>query len=137
MSGTTTGRPVTPDSLNGVMAFDHVIRVHADGTVTEPRDVWAPEPIDGDGTLSTRAGEPWELVTGYSGQHGYAGPVMHPSEYIGGGMARDILARPGLWVALVVPGECDEDGCTPGECDHDTEPAGWAVAHIPDEDTGA
>ena len=33
----------------------------------------------------------WEAVSGYSGQHGYSGPDMHPSEYLGGGMARDVL----------------------------------------------
>lgn len=43
---------------------------------------------------------------------------MHTSEYIGGGLARDILAQPGYYVALV---EYPSDG---------GEPDGWAVARM-------
>jgi hypothetical protein len=104
-------KTVTRDNLNEIMDFDHVIRVHPDGTVTYPADVYAPELDDDDTVL----GGEWELLDGYSGQQGYSGPIMHPSEYIGGGMADDILSRPGLYVALV---------SSDGDTDH-----GWAVAY--------
>lgn len=112
---------VTPDTLNSVMEFDHVIRVHADGTVTDAPDVWAPDMRDG--TLDTYrhiASQPvgWTLMTGYTGQDRYHGPCMHASEYIGGGMAQDILDAPGLYVALV------------DYASDDSEPEGWGIAYI-------
>lgn len=115
--------------LNALMEFDHVIRVHADGTVTEPRDVHAPEiyvDTDGDGSILAEHDremiamvkrQGWALMDGYSGQQGYSGPIMHPSEFIGGGLERDIMATPGDYVALVVETNDDDD-----------ELAGWAVA---------
>jgi hypothetical protein len=106
-------------NLSDRMEFDHVVRVLADGSVADEPGVWAPE-VYADGVdVTVPAG--WELLTGYSGQYGYSGPVMHPSEFIGGGMARDILASPGVYVAVVV-----------GDLDGDEEPAGWAVARLCD-----
>lgn len=60
----------------------------------------------------------WDLLDGWSGQDGYSGPLMHQSEYIGGGMARHILNTPGIYVALV---NYDMN-------DLDAEPTEWAVA---------
>lgn len=98
--------------LNDVMEFDHVVTVHDDGTVTDgPAGVYAPELSDGELTDPR-----WELLNGYSGQYCYSGPIMHASEYIGGGMERDILDTPGVYVALV---DYPSD---------DSEPEGWAVA---------
>jgi hypothetical protein len=101
----------TTDNL--IMNFDHVVRVHDDGTVTDEPHAYAPELCDGE-----IVGTGWTLLDGYSGQYGYAGPIMHASEYIGGGMARDILATPGVYVALV---DYPSD---------DSEPDGWAVARL-------
>jgi hypothetical protein len=116
------------DWLNDMMEFDHVVMVRADGTVTGgPPGVHAPESVietDADGQVlasheqewreSLRRQE-WEVFTdGYSGQYGYAGPVMHSSEYIGGHLAEDIARAPGLYAAVLVD-------CADGE------PAGWAV----------
>jgi hypothetical protein len=114
-------------TLSDLMEFDHVIRVNADGTVTDAlADApWAPSLyVDDDGaeTFDT-GGHPWELLTGHTGQCGYSGPVMHPSEYIGGGLERAILSRPGLYVAIVAD-------CYPTDTDPDPEPAGWAVAYM-------
>lgn len=107
-----TGMNVTRDTLNDVMQFDHVIRVRDDGTVENVADVYAPELYDGE-LLS----EDWTLLTGYTGQYGYRGPIMHNSEFIGGRLADDILSTPGVYVALVnEPSDGDED------------PEGWAVA---------
>lgn len=107
---------MTPDNLNDVMEFDHVIRVHEDGTVTDGvKNVWAPEVYSEDDGPPAMNGD-WKLMNGYSGQDRYSGPIMHPSEFIGGQMARDILETPGLYVAIVVD-------TIDGEAD------GWAVAY--------
>lgn len=116
--------------LNEIMEFDHVIQVHADGSVTEPRDVHAPEvniSCDPEGQISDAddrdmiasvKAQGWDLMTGYTGQHGYRGPIMHVSEYVGGGLERDILAEPGYYVV-----------CEPSLPDHgDGEPVGWVIA---------
>lgn len=130
-----TGKKVTADNLNAEMEFYHIIRVEEDGTVSDsPLDTYvegavgmyladdAAERWEDDFNLP----EGWELMNGYSGQQGYSGPVMHSSEFIGGGMARDILEAPGDYVAL--PVECDCGGI---RCDIevgcDCEPAGWVV----------
>src|SRR5688572_20005269 len=106
--------------LNDIMEIDHVIRVHEDGTVTWEREVYAPELFDGE--LHQHWESPqWSLMDGYSGQQGYSGPLMHQSEVIGGGMERDILAQPGLYVAL-----------TNYPADGSDELTEWAVAYCPD-----
>lgn len=66
----------------------------------------------------------WEALTGYTGQHAYNGPVMHASEYLGGRLADDILATPGIYVVTSVEGypEDQEDGSE--------EPAGWTILRL-------
>lgn len=108
---------VTRDNLNDIMSFDHVIQVHADGAVTEPSGVYAPELHDGE-----IEGREWTLLTGYTGQYGYRGPIMHDSEYVGGYLADDILAEPGVYVALVNYLSDPEGGNSSGGLE------GWAVA---------
>jgi hypothetical protein len=118
MSATTDAR-----SLSDRMEFDHVIQVHEDGTVTDgPLGFYAPELywFDGDDSHHLDGGGSWELLNGYSRQDRYSGPIMHASEQIGGAMERDILAEPGIYVALVCY-VVDPDDEWP-------EPAGWAVA---------
>lgn len=105
---------VTEDTLSDVMEFDTVIRVNEDGTVDVLEDAISPSLEDGN------VGKGWELLNGFSGQYSYAGPIMHESEFIGGGMARHILSTPGLYVSLVsyyTPEDEDEDNID-----------GWAVA---------
>lgn len=114
LNNAVLARFIPVDELNNLMDFDHVIEVHDDGTVTDAAPgIYAPE-LDGE-KLYEPAG--WRLLSGYTGQYGYNGPVMHPSEFIGGGLAKDILTEPGLYVALVVWADDPND-----------EPAGWAVA---------
>lgn len=112
-------------ALSNLMEFDHVVRVHPDGAVSDLVDppLTPTLEVDDHGTEHYQdAGAGWTLLAGYTGQHGYRGPVMHPSEFIGGRLAEDILARPGLYVAIVAEAlPLEED-------DQDTEPAGWAVA---------
>lgn len=79
----------------------------------------------------------WEAVSGYTGQHGYRGALMHPSEYFGGHLAFDTMMRPGLY-GMVEPyftcenyetGELTEEFCADsGEClCADANPAGWTL----------
>lgn len=102
-------------ALNEIMEFDHVIEVHEDGTITDRNDIYAPELYDGE-----LVDESWSLLNGFSGQDRYAGPIMHQSEFIGGGMERYIRETPGIYVALV---DYSLD---------DSEPEGWAVAYRQD-----
>ena len=149
-------KAVTPDNLNSVMEFDHVIRVNADGTVSDSPldpyfDLHVVEVTEGTWVDEFSIPEGWQLLRGFTGQYAYSGPVMHSSEFIGGGMARHILETPGDYVALVVESEdlhhwqvstftgtktCERCGLLPLD-DEDMEstcqgePAGWAVAFKP------
>lgn len=134
---------VTVENLNANMEFYHIIRVDASGNVTD-----SPDRTYTEGWVSMylvnvetyhweddfNLPEGWSLMDGYSGQHGYSGPVMHSSEFIGGGMARTILETPGDYVALPVESDCGYkmDNCDP-EIGCDCEPAGWVVAFKPAE----
>ena len=121
--------------LKDAMDFDHPVRIDADGMVHDRVDgVWAPELMmgtDGDGSVlaeheaeyvadAERQG--WQLLTGWTGQYGYHGVVMHPSEFVGGRLADHIRETPGIYVVISV--ETDDD---------DEDAAGWAVAHRPAE----
>lgn len=114
-----------PDALTDIMEFDHVIRVHEDGTITDERGVFAPSLYDGE--LDS---DRWELLNGYSGQDRYSGPIMHPSEYIGGGMERDIRSTPGVYVSLVAYSYDGEDDRLEEE---GPDVDGWAVAKLKEE----
>jgi hypothetical protein len=146
---TMTSTAIRPDlardpyALEKIMEFDHIIRVHADGTVSDgPADAHAPELYwGGEGFGENLSGDyrgtPWHLLNGYSGQYGYRGPIMHDAEFIGGGMARAILEAPGLYVALTCDVlDCDDcadaEDSSDADCGGDHEPAGWAVAYIAD-----
>lgn len=120
-------------ALNSLMEFEHVIHVREDGTVSDApypgeRQHWAPEMYDGE-----LLNDEWSLMNGYSGQDRYSGPSMHASEFIGGGMARDILTTPGLYVAVLdMPAPCGGEYCEDGADDDEgctCEPDGWGVAY--------
>lgn len=112
------------DALNDVMGFDHVVLSDGRGNVRRV-DVDS-SALDGLHVDDMRLPDGWELLDGFSGQHGYDGPVMHESEFIGGGLERYIRANAGLYVAVIVWGdaapECREDGDVID---------GWAVAFRP------
>lgn len=118
--------------LDSIMELGHVVRVRPDHTVDDHvRDTYAPEVVvnaDEDGQISAADDDDlirsvrrqgWELVTGWTGQYGYHGPIMHPSEYVGGALAEHVLATPGLWVAVAVT--VLDDG--------DSDDAGWVLAY--------
>jgi len=101
-----------PETLNDHMEFDHVIRVLPNEQIVDAGGIYAPSLYDGE-----LDGPSWTLLDGYSGQDRYSGPIMHPSEYLSGRLARDVLANPGYYVALV---DYSSDG---------SEPEGWAIAY--------
>jgi hypothetical protein len=113
---------VAAGELSNVMEFDHVIQVNEDGTVTHRPDIYAPSLYD-----DALSSDKWELLNGYSGQDRYSGPVMHNSEQLAGGIARDILAKPGVYVAIVACWSPDED-----DDSEETTLEGWAVAKLKD-----
>jgi hypothetical protein len=119
------------DSLNKAMEFDHVIQVGPDGTVSDgPEGVYAPESVietDDDGQImpadetewqESLSRQGWEVLSGYSSQDRYPGPIMHASESIGGALAGHIRETPGLWVAVTME-----------TIDDSEDAAGWAVCH--------
>jgi len=117
--------------LNSIMEFDHVITVTESGDVIHgPADVYAPD-YWGDsatgkcGIAEASQAELWEEFSyGYTGQYGVANP-MHDSEFIGGNLAKDILATPGTYVAVVCYWEPEED-------EEDYESEGWAILRLRD-----
>lgn len=155
-------KTVSTEELNNVMEFEHVIRVHNDGTVSDSpysvgsQDAYFDLTVTEDGTDQFDMSEGWELLTGFTGQYGYNGPVMHSSEYIGGGLAQHILETPGDYVVLEVSSYSSEHewqlstftgtktcavcGLLPLDAEdaesfcRDDSPAGWAVAFKPLEE---
>ena len=117
---------VTPDKLNSVMESDHVIRVHDDATVSDEPGVYAPE-IYNVVTMDDFQNDIWELLNGWSGQDGYAGPIMHDSEYIGGALAKYILETPGVYVVCAAYYNTEEN-------DEESFIEGWAIATRKDSD---
>ena len=92
-------------------------------TYSLPTVAYAPElfGVDDSELQAQASAAGWAgLLTGYTGQCGYNGPVMHPSEYVGGGLERDILADPGWYVVTAVVDDAD------------WEAYGWAVAYLPE-----
>ena len=106
--------------LNERMGIDHVIRVNGDLTIDYADDVYAPEVYvesDEDGQILAQDDadmvaninrQGWDVLNGWSGQSGYAGPIMHQSEYIGGALAEHILETPGTYVACAVTDLSDD-----------------------------
>lgn len=107
--------------LARIAEFDHVFTVAEDGTVSDGPDyLYAPTVTHSDEhdiEYEQYVGRTWAPLTGYTGQWGYSGAVMHASETLSGGLARDILTEPGTYVTVVVESD-DPDG---------EEAAGWAV----------
>lgn len=147
----TYRNPRMDQAITDLMEFDHVVAVMPDGRVidTDERynliDVYAPEVlIDYDGPFTEAQigkshdaamvaylrDQGWEVLTGYSGQYLYSGPVMHPSEFIGGRLEERIREESGFWVKLSVeihPGEDDPEHESNGGSG-ESEAAGWIVA---------
>lgn len=117
-------------TTNELMAFDHVVEVLPDGSITDgPPGVHAPTLVMGcaeDGSILAHheadyvqqaKDQGWDLLSCWTGQDRYHGVCMHSSEFIGGALETHILATPGLWVVLTVD---TADG---------QEPESWALAY--------
>lgn len=116
----------TAEDLQRLMDFDHPVTVRANGTVTDAAGVYAPEVYHVEGAQHPNdveiLSDEWVTFSvGYTGQQSYNGAVMHASEYIGGRLADDILAEPGIYVvtSVEVYPEDQEDGSD--------MPAGWTI----------
>lgn len=126
----TNRRQATEDTLNAEMSPDHVIYSFGDGTIADCPGQFAPDFLsyqqDDETWQDERLPEPWEALTGWTGQHGYNGPHMYGSEYIGGGLARHILETEGVFVAV------DFYGIPLDEREYSVN--SWAILHIPAEE---
>lgn len=96
--------------------FDQVFTVGDDGGITYPENVWAPTVYNSEENDVDIDSDEWEALTGFTGQYGYRGAVMHPSEYFGGGMREEILSTPGTYVLTVVIDMEPEDDNIIGWC---------------------
>lgn len=107
-------------ALDNILSLDGApIRVNPDGTLTEMPNVYAPDSLTGedDTALDDAAyAAGWELWSHYTLQQDYDGPVMHPSEYIGGDLATDILHTPGVYAVASVD-----------DVENDGYPVGWVL----------
>jgi hypothetical protein len=111
---------VTAETLNSAVEFDSPFRVNDDGTISDAYgEHYAPDVYLSESTDIEIESDDWEALTGYTGQYGYNGAVMHPSEYLGGGLARDVLDTPGVYVVVEVR---DLDNDYP-----EGDPIGWAI----------
>lgn len=120
-------------TLNDLMSFGHVVYSNGTGVVIGSL-VTAPlanevvyQMLDSDGQCVDDEihdlYQGWELLRGFTGQYGYNGPVMHPSEFIGGRLEDHIRDNAGYYVAVAVEGMPEDyDGV------RDDEIIGWAVA---------
>lgn len=124
--------------LNEHMSFGHVVRSDGASNVTDVTGMLANEVIylnlDADGQSLDDHFEDlypgWTALTGFTGQYGYHGAVLHPSEYIGGRLETYIRENAGFYVAVVVDGQYDDD------VNHDDEDLsiGWAILYRPFDD---
>lgn len=116
--------------------FDHVWTVTLDRRVIdvehdhEGYDVYAPDVVnDPDGDIEIM-GEGWTALTGKTGQYSYHGAVMHPSEFIGERLAKDIAEmcddayEDGRKLAWTVVEVRDDDLQYP-----DGDPIGWVMVY--------
>lgn len=138
---------VDRDNLDNAIGFDMPFNLSLrddTGRVTLSRadGIYAPEvveldPLHGllvDSYVIDRS--PWRAVSGHSNQHGYGGPIMHASEFIGGGMADYLLSTaddcPTYVVCEVAVTEHDDgcwDDCEGWSAGHH-EPAGWILLEL-------
>lgn len=120
------GQPADSNSLNSMIEFDSPFQVHEDGTVTTYLpSVYSPSVNDWEGNTGKPEieGSGWDFVDGFSGQYSYSGPVMHNSEFLGGGMAKHVLDHPGIYVVTAVWHSFDEED----EYGQTGEHEGWVL----------
>lgn len=98
--------------------FDSVFRVtvHAPTVwqLESPGGVYAPEQVLwADGKVVPESHLGWELLRGFSNSAGMDDGVQHPSEFIGGGIAQELVRLsedgPQLFVCVMVECEATDD----------------------------
>lgn len=114
--------------------LDHVMILHPDATLTDApyeRPYWVPEvshsPTN-DVDIHDGLDHLWQAMTGLTGQHGYNGAVLHPSEVMAPGVARamlDIVRGEEAPIAFVLTEVRDED------LSHPEDPIGWTILYRP------
>lgn len=98
----------TVDTLDDLVEFNVPFTIDEQACFTTPFIIKAPETA----RLSDHVSGPaddieldapgWTPLVGFTGQYSYHGAIMHPSEYLGGGLAQHILEHPGTYVVLEV-----------------------------------
>ena len=80
----------------------------------------------------------WDVLSGYTRQHGYRGAVMHLSETVEDDTVREWVRDAGgdVFAIVAVEAPCDPcDPCYPDTPDHcvlygcDAAPAGWTIIY--------
>lgn len=130
--------------------FHSVYESDGNGNVWVRDDIPTPEMEPGnpqsDGTfsepeISAHAIESygWDLLTGFTGQYSYNGPVMHDSETLSGGLWGHILDTPMLFSPQVAEYYPDHEGFD-SEDDYQEyisayglDYEGWVVAYVETE----
>jgi hypothetical protein len=123
------------EDLQQIVDFDHPFTVLDTGALVDTVDPRPHVPhvthcehghdVELDGQCGPVSRE-WSALTGYTGQWSYNGAVMHTREYLGGRLAEDILAEPGVYVVTT----CEVWGT---DEDPEPEPAGWVVLKLRDD----
>ena len=117
---------VTAEELNRFVEFNIQFIVNEDGTVEmsanfEPDEVIGNYPEHGNVFIS----DGWTARSyGYTGQYGYAGPVMHESEQLSGRIADDILSEPCEYCICEVSYFPEDDH---DQEEYEMEHEGWIV----------
>lgn len=114
---------VTADTLDNHVDFDRPFTLTPAGedaaTISYPGDITEPDvSLVQHGDVEV-LGSRWAALTGYTGQHGYNGAVMHVSEVLGGRMADEMIRGGGTYVIVEVR---EEDGSYP-----EGDALGWAA----------
>ena len=103
----------TIDSLNTLTDFNQPFRVKPFEPIDNTAELFFPdisipeyielyrENEDEDWQIDENAIRGWKTFSdGASSQYGYDGPILHDSEFLGGGLAKKIINTPGTYVLV-------------------------------------
>ncbi|MFI8976872.1 hypothetical protein ACIGO9_28595 [Nocardia asteroides] len=85
-------------NLDGLMGYGAVVRVGANRQVCEDDSAEAPDALVGDDGALTVSVEGWAPVAGFSATGDSSVVIRTEDEFIGDGLAGQILSKPGLYV---------------------------------------
>lgn len=114
--------------------FDHIYVIDGEGRIADRDDllrstsIWAPEVINDPTEDVYISAEGWSVLKGHTGQHGYNGAVMHPSEQWGQWAIDALAAEAGDGYVVFAVTEVRPDLDEQDNDDYSDEtPIGWAV----------